>query len=126
MGEELDIIDTQRAAKVSGARFSYLKGEGALLEFAIIQYAFEFLIKEGFIPVIPQTIINRDIMIAFGYTQNGGEEDMFHLKDEDMVLVGTAEHSIVSMHKDEVFSKTDLPKRYVGFSSSFRREAGSY
>lgn len=126
LGEELNIIDTQRAAKVSGARFAYLKGDGALLEFAIIQYAFEMLIKEGFIPVIPQTIINRDIMVALGYTQNGGEEDMFHLKDEDMVLVGTAEHSLVSMHKDEVFAKSELPKRYVGFSSSFRREAGSY
>lgn len=126
LGEELGIIDTERAAKVSGSRFAYLKGDGALLEFAIIRYAFDFLTAEGFAPIIPQTIINRDIMVALGYTQNGGEEDMFHLRDEDMVLVGTAEHSIVSMHKDEVFDKSELPKRYVGFSSSFRREAGSY
>lgn len=126
LGKILDIIDIDRAAKVSGARFAYLKNEGALLEFAITRFAFETLIKEGFTPVIPPTLIKKDIMRLLGYMENGGEEDMFHIEKDGMVLVGTAEQSIVPMHKDELFFEKNLPKRYVGYSSSFRREAGSY
>lgn len=126
LGEALDIIDVQRAAKVSGTRFAYLKNEGALLEFALIQFAMDTLINKGFIPVVPPTIISKEVMRGLGYMENGGEEDMFHLQDDDKVLVGTAEQSVVPMHKDEVFEGKDLPKRYVAFSSSFRREAGSY
>jgi len=126
LGEKLDIIDIERAAKVSGTRFAYLKNEAVLIEFALIQFAFETVIKEGFIPVIPPEIINSDIMRSLGYMENGGDDDMFHLKDDDKVLVGTAEHSIVPMHKDEVLEGKKLPLRYVGFSSAFRREAGSY
>lgn len=126
LGKSLDIIDIDRAAKVSGARFAYLKNEGAVLEFAVVQFAFEALIKEGFIPVIPPTLIKKDTMRLLGYMENGGEEDMFHVEKDGMVLVGTAEQSIVPMHKDELFFEKNLPKRYVGYSSSFRREAGSY
>ncbi len=126
LGENLDIIDVKRAAKVSGARFAYLKNEGALLEFAIVQFAIETLVKEGFTPVIPPTLIKKETMQGLGYMENGGEDDMFWLDKDGFVLVGTAEQSIVPMHKDEVFTKKELPKRYVGFSSSFRREAGSY
>lgn len=126
LGEALDIIDVERASKVSGARFSYLKGDGVLLEFALIQFALEILIKEGFIPVLPPVLIKEDIMKGLGYMENGGEDDMFHLRDDDLVLVGTAEQALVPMHKDETLQKKDLPLRYVGYSSSFRREAGSY
>jgi seryl-tRNA synthetase len=126
LGQLLDIIDIDRAAKVSGARFAYLKNEGALLEFALVQYAFETLVRDGFTPVVPPVLIKTDIMRGMGYMEHGGDEDMFQVAKDDMVLVGTAEHSIVPMHKDEVFSKKELPKRYVGFSSAFRREAGSY
>ena len=126
LGELLDIIDVTRAAKVSGARFAYLKNEGALLEFALIQFAMAKLVGKGFKPVIPPTIISKDTMRAMGYMENGGSEDMFHLQDEDKVLVGTSEQSIVPMHKDEVFDSKNLPLRYVGFSSSYRSEAGSY
>ncbi len=126
IGERLDIIDVKRAAKVSGTRFAYLKNDGVLLEFAIVQFALETLIKEGFTPVVPPAIIKKETMQALGYMENGGEEDMFWLDKDGMVLVGTAEQSIVPMYKDEIFAKQDLPKRYVGFSSSFRREAGSY
>lgn len=126
LGESLDIIDIERASKISGTRFAYLKNDGALLEFAIVQFALGALIKEGFIPVIPPTLIKKETMQALGYMENGGDEDMFWLDKDGMVLVGTAEQSIVPMHKDEVLAKNDLPKRYVGFSSSFRREAGSY
>ena len=126
LGEALDIIDVQRAAKVSGARFAYLKGDAVLLEFALVQFALEILMKEGFTPVVPPTLIKRETMQGLGYMENGGEEDMFALKDDDMFLVGTAEHSLVPMHKDETLDAKKLPLRYVGFSSAFRREAGSY
>ncbi len=126
LGESLDIIDTQRAAKVSGARFAYLKNEAVLLEFALVQFAMSFLIKEGFTPIIPPVLIKRDTMEGLGYMENGGEEDMFGVPSDDLFLVGTAEHALVPMHKDEILNLKDLPKRYVGFSSAFRREAGSY
>lgn len=126
LGESLDIIDVERAAKVSGARFSYLKNEGVMLEFALIQFAMEKLIGKGYSPIIPPTIISKETMRAMGYMENGGDEDMFQLADDDKVLVGTAEQSIVPMHKDEVLDSKNLPLRYVGFSSSYRREAGSY
>jgi seryl-tRNA synthetase len=126
IGEKLDIIDVQRASKISGARFYFLKNEGALLEFALRQLAFEILLKEGFAPVIPPVLIKKEVMKGLGYMEKGGDEDMYIFEKDDLVLVGTAEQSIVSMHKDEVFNEKDLPKRYVGFSTCFRREAGSY
>ncbi len=126
LGEALDIIDVERAAKVSGARFAYLKGDAVLLEFALVQLAIETLLKEGFIPIVPPVLISRESMRGLGYMENGGEEDMFQVPSDNLFLVGTAEHAIVPMHKDEVFQKKDLPLRYVGFSSAFRREAGSY
>lgn len=126
LGETLDLIDTQRASKVSGARFVYLKNDAVLMEFALKQLAFEVLIKEGFIPILPPVLIKREIMQGLGYMENGGDEDMFHLEKENLVLVGTAEHSVVTMHANETLEKNELPKRYVGFSPAFRREAGSY
>ena len=126
LGQILDIIDIDRAAKVSGARFAYLKNEGALLEFALVQFAFDLLVKEGFTPIIPPELIKTETMKRLGYMENGGDEDMFHIEKDELTLVGTAEHSIVPMHMDETFLVKNLPKRYVGFSTSFRREAGSY
>ena len=126
LGETLDIIDVKRAAKVSGTRFGYLKNEGVLLEFALKQFAFEFLLKEGFIPVIPPVLIKRDVMKKLGYMENGGGEDMFNIQKDELFLVGTSEQSIVPMFKDEVLKKEELPKRFVGFSTCFRRESGSY
>ena len=126
LGEKLDIIDVARASKISGARFYFLKKEGALLEFALRQLAFDILLKEGFIPLVPPILIKTEIMKGLGYMENGGDEDMYILDKDDLVLVGTSEQSIVAMHKDEVLNLKDLPKRYVGFSTCFRREAGSY
>ncbi|HVZ12384.1 MAG TPA: serine--tRNA ligase [Patescibacteria group bacterium] len=126
LGQLLDIIDIDRAAKVSGARFAYLKNEGVLLEFALVQLVFDMLIKDGFIPIIPPEIIKTETMKRVGYMENGGAGDMFHLEKDGLTLVGTAEHSTVAMHMDETFLERDLPRRYVAFSSAFRREAGSY
>jgi seryl-tRNA synthetase len=126
LGEALDIIDVRTAAKVSGPRFAYLKNDGALLEFALKQFAFDILTKEGFIPVIPPVLIKKEIMEGLGYTQMGEGENIFSLDKDGFYLVGTSEQSIVPMFKDETLNKKDLPKRFVGFSTCFRREAGSY
>lgn len=125
LGEDLDIIDTERAAKVSGARFGYLKGGAALLEFALIQYALETLTKEGFIPVVPPVMVKPEAMSAMGYVERGGEE-IFLLKEDSLYLVGTSEQSVGPMHMNEIFEEKDLPRRYVAFSTCFRREAGSH
>ncbi len=130
LGEALDIIDIKRAAKVSGSRFGYLKNDAVLLEFALVQLALEILIKEGFNPIIPPVLINQEITEGLGYWQAGGNEDYYLVGEpaekKNFYLVGTAEHSIVPMYKDEVLQSRILPLRYVGFSSAFRREAGSY
>lgn len=125
IGEDLDIIDVKNAAKVSGTRFAYLKNQAVLLEFALVNLAFEVLTKEGFIPVVPPVLVKREMIEKQGYLSLG-EDEIFKTKDEDLFLVGTAEHSIVPMHKDEILNVKELPKRYIGFSTSFRREAGSY
>ncbi|PIY93821.1 MAG: serine--tRNA ligase [Candidatus Levybacteria bacterium CG_4_10_14_0_8_um_filter_35_23] len=126
LGEALDVIDVERASKISGSRFYFLKNEAVLLEFALKQFAFETLLKEGFIPVLPPVLIKTEVMKGLGYMENGGDEDMYIFEKDDLVLVGTSEQSIVAMHRDEVLSIKDMPKRYVGFSTCFRREAGSY
>ncbi len=126
LGELLDIIDTKTAAKVSGTRFGYLKNEAVLLEFALINFGFDLLIKEGFIPLITPALISLDSMRGLGYMEGNGSENMYLLEKDELALVGTAEHSLVPMHKNEIIETQRLPLRYVGFSSCFRREAGSY
>ena len=125
LAEDLDIIDVKRAAKASGTRFGYLKGEAALFEFALVQLAFETLAKEGFIPVIPPVMLKRKAMEGMGYLDRG-EDEVYHLEKDDLFLIGTSEQSVGAMHLDEIFKEKELPKRYVGFSTCFRREAGAY
>lgn len=125
LAEKLDIIDVKSAAKTSGSRFGFIKNGGALMEIGLIQLAFKTLIKEGFIPVIPPTMIKPEMMKAMGYVERGGDE-IYHLEKDNLYLVGTAEQMIGPMHANDVFEAKDLPKRYVAFSSCFRREAGSY
>jgi len=125
IAEKLDIIDVKRAAKVSGTRFGYLKGGAALLKFGLIQLAFDVLKKEKFVPIVPPVMIKTEMMKGMGYMERGGEE-IYQLPKDDLVLVGTSEQSIGPMHSGEIFNEKDLPKRYVSFSTCFRREAGSY
>lgn len=126
LGESLDLIDTKRAGKVSGTRFGYLKNEAVLLELALINYGFEILLKEGFLPLLPPAMISLDSMRDMGYLGDENIGEMYVLDKDKLVLVGTAEQSIGPMHKDEVLDEKDLPQRYLGFSACFRREAGSY
>ncbi|MFZ5391539.1 MAG: serine--tRNA ligase [Patescibacteria group bacterium] len=126
LAQKHDLIDMTRAAKVSGSRFGYLKNQAVLLEFALVQYGLSVVLKNGFVPVVPPVLISEKAMQAMGYLENGGEEETYHLKEQQLYLVGTSEQSIGPMHMDEVLEIGDLPKRYVGFSSCFRSEAGSY
>ncbi|MGB9763315.1 MAG: serine--tRNA ligase [Minisyncoccia bacterium] len=125
LGENLDIIDVERASKISGSRFGFLKREGALLEIALVKFAFDKITKKGFIPVIPPVLIKREPFWGMGYLDRG-EEEVYYLPKDDLYLVGTAEQMIGPMHMNETFKAEELPRRYVAFSSCFRREAGSY
>jgi len=125
LGESLDIIDTKRAAKTSGSRFGFLKREAAQLEIALVHLAFDKLTKKGFIPVIPPVLIKPEPFWDMGYLDRGKEE-VYHLEKDDLYLIGTAEQIIGPMHMNETLKEEELPLRYTGFSSCFRREAGSY
>jgi len=124
LGLGLDLIDTDRASKISGSRFAFLKNELVALEFAIVRFAMDTLTAEGFIPIIPPVIIDKKALMGLGYPEYETGES--YQLPENQYLVGTAEHAIVSMHMDETFQAKDLPIRYVAFSTAFRREAGSY
>ena len=141
LGQELDVIDMERAAKVSGARFAYRKGDVALLEFAIIQYTLSVLTNEKilkkilkrakldlspkpFRPLLPPVMIKPDVFQKMDRLEP--REERYHIPSDDIYLVGSAEHTIGAMHMDETFKEDELPIRYIGFSTAFRREAGSY
>ncbi len=121
-----DLIDMERAAKVSGSRFGYLKNEAVLLEFALVQYGLEITRQHGFAPVVPPVLVNEQAMQAMGYLEHGGEEETYHLLKDKLYLVGTSEQSVGPMYLNETLNQKDLPKKYVAFSTSFRSEAGSY
>ena len=125
IAEALDLIDVKRAAKVAGSRFGYLKKEAALMEFALVNLALETLSKEGFTPVVPPVMLKPEMMQAMGYTERGGDE-IYFLEKDNLYLIGTSEQSIGAMHAGDVFKEEELPKRYAGFSTCFRREAGAY
>lgn len=120
------LIDTERSAKVAGSRFGYIFGNLVRLEFALVSLAFEKLVPYGFIPVNPPVMIKPDVYEGMGRLAGDQKEERYYLAKDDLYLVGSAEHTIGPIHKDEVFNPEDLPRRYVGFSSCFRREAGSY
>lgn len=126
LGEALGVIDVVRAAKVSGSRFGYLLGKAALLEFALVQFAMQKLVAKGFRAVVPPVMIKPEVFRGMGRLTGGQEEERYYLPKDDLYLVGSAEHSIGPMHMDEVLDVEILPLRYVGFSTCFRREAGSY
>ncbi len=121
-----DLIDIERAAKTSGSRFGFLKREAALLEFAIINFVFENLNKKGFIPVIPPVMLKPEMAKGTGYFETTALDEAYYLAKDSLFLIGTSEQSLVAMHADEVLNENDLPRRYMGFSTCFRREAGAY
>ncbi len=143
IGEAKDWIDKQRAAKVSGSRFAYLKGDLVRLQFAIVQFVFETLadaktiakLAAGsnlelpatpFAPILPPAMIKTDVFAAMDRLEPRDDRYQIGEPSDDLWLQGSAEHTIGSMHKDEIIDEAQLPLRLVGYSSSFRREAGNY
>jgi len=126
IGEKLDLIDVKRAAKISGTRFGFLKREAALLEFALINLAIEKLTEEGFTPIIPPVMIKPEMAQGMGYLEQTGDDEAYFLPKDNLYLIGTSEQSLGTMHAGEVFKLEELPRRYLGFSTCFRRESGSY
>lgn len=126
IAEKLDLIDVKRAAKISGTRFGILKREAALIEFALINLAFDTLIKEGFIPIIPPVLLKPEMLEKTGHLSEKDRPERYFIEKDNAYLAGTAEQPIGAMHADEIFEEEDLPRRYLGFSTCFRREAGAY
>jgi seryl-tRNA synthetase len=125
IGTAIGAIDFERGAKVSGARFYFLTGPGALLELALVNLAMEQAVAAGFTPVIAPALVKPEAMEGTGYL-GAHSSEVYRLADDDLYLVGTSEVAIAAMHSDEVLDLAGLPRRYAGFSSCFRREAGSY
>jgi seryl-tRNA synthetase len=125
IGERLGAIDLERGAKVSGARFYFLTGVGAMLEFALVNLAMERATAAGFIPVVAPALVRPEAMEGTGFLGAHASE-VYRVESDDLYLVGTSEVALAAMHSNEVLDATLLPRRYAGFSSCFRREAGSY
>jgi seryl-tRNA synthetase len=125
LGSILGAIDIERGAKVSGSRFYFLTGQGALLELALINMAMAMAVKNGFTPVIPPSLVKPQAMEGTGFLGQAAE-NVYHLADDDLYLVGTAEVPLAAMHMDEILESKNLPMRYAGYSPCFRREAGSH
>jgi len=125
LGKLLGAIDTERGAKVSGSRSYYLTGVGALLEFALVNYAITSATKAGFTPVIPPVLVKPAAMEGTGFLGQAAE-NVYHLEKDDYYLVGTSEVPLAAFHMDEILDGVKLPMRYAGYSTCFRREAGSY
>lgn len=123
LGKILKAIDTERGAKVAGARSYYLTGVGALLELALVNYAISLAVKSGFIPMIPPVLVKPAAMEGTGFLGQAAE-NVYHLEQDELYLVGTSEVPLAAYHMDEVLES--LPIRYTGYSPCFRREAGSY
>jgi seryl-tRNA synthetase len=119
-----DLIDIERAARMSGSRFAYLRGELVMVELALVRYALEKLRGEGFEPVVPPVLVREHALYGTGFLPDT-EQQIYRLADDDLYLVGTSEVALASLHRDEILAAGELPRRYAGFSTCFRREAGA-
>jgi len=125
LGKDLDVLDKERAAKVSGSRFAYLKGRLVLLELALVRWAMDELMERGFTPVIPPVLVRESALYGTGFFPEAREQ-VYALEADELFLAGTAEIPLAGLHSDEILDPADLPTRYAGFSTCFRREAGTY
>ena len=119
-----DRIDMERGARLSGSRFAYLLGDLVMLEFALVRFALERLRGEGFEPVVPPVLVRERALYGTGFLPDT-EQQIYRLPDDDLYLIGTSEVALASLHDDEILAEEDLPLRYAGFSTCFRREAGA-
>ena len=125
LGEALGLIDLPRGVKVSGSRFAFLLGQAVLLEFALVRYALDRLAPAGFTPVIPPVLTREDALFGTAFLPTGADQ-IYEVPKDGLYLVGTSEVPLAAMHADEIFEQDELPVRYAGFSTCFRREAGTY
>jgi seryl-tRNA synthetase len=125
ISEKLDLVDLERAAKVAGARFYFLKNDLVRLNQALIHYALDFLAKKNYSLIQPPYMINRQSMEGAVITEDF-EEVIYKIEDEDLYMIGTSEHAMAAMHSDEIIEGKDLPLRYAGVSPCFRKEAGAH
>ncbi len=125
LGEELGIIDVEQASKVSGSRFSYLLGNAVLIEFNLVNWVINLLNQKGFTPVVPPVLVRENALFGTGFFPDDAEQ-VYAIPNDDLYLVGTSEVSLAAYHADSVLDAEHLPKRYAGFSTCFRREAGTY
>jgi seryl-tRNA synthetase len=125
LGQLLGAIDVERGAKVSGSRFYFLTGQGAELELALLNLAVSTATANGLTLMIPPSLVKPSAMEGTGFLGQAAQ-DVYHLTDDDLYLVGTAEVPLAAYHSDEILPPESLPRRYVGYSPSFRREAGSH
>jgi len=123
--QKLDLVDIERAVKIAGARSYILKGDAARLELALMHFAFDYIARKGFTPLIVPAMAREFCFIGNGQFPKGRDQ-VYAIEDEDTYLVGTAEVSITGMYKDEILKAEDLPLTYVGFCPCFRKEAGTY
>ena len=125
LGESLGMIDLERAARVSGARFAYLLGPGVWLQWALVRYCLDLLAARGFTPVIPPVLVREEAMYGTGFLPTD-EAQIYVTRDDDLYLVGTSEVPLAGLHQDEILEAGALPRRYAGYSTCFRREAGTH
>ena len=125
LGEALGLIDTERGAKVSGSRFYFLTGQGALLQLGLLQMAIRLAADNGFVPIIPPVLVRPEVMAGTGFLGAHADE-VYRVEADDLYLVGTSEVPLAGYHADEILDLSGGPLRYAGWSSCFRREAGSY
>ncbi len=126
LAEKLDLIEFDRATKVSGAKFYYLKNGLALLEFALIQYVLNILVQKGFDIFTSPDLAKKEVLEGLGFNPRGESTQVYSIENSDLCLIGTAEITLGGLHKDEILEEKDLPKKYAGVSHCFRTEAGSY
>jgi seryl-tRNA synthetase len=126
LSEKLDLIDFERATKVTGAKFYYLKNELALLEFALVQYALSVLVKRGFTPFTTPDLAKREVLEGLGFNPRGESTQVYNIAETDLCLIGTAEITMGGYHMNEILESAELPKKYVAVSHCFRTEAGAY
>ena len=125
IGEALGLIDIPRGVKVSGTRFAYLMRDAVLLEFALVRYALDKLQAAGFTPVIPPVLTREEALYGTAFLPTGADQ-IYAVEKDELYLVGTSEVPLAGLHMDEILDEADLPVRYTGFSTCFRREAGTY